>query len=135
WAGKVHFSRRLSAMACFCIARAGLDIRAMSGLPAMRPVALQATDAVSFPSRLLVQWNDWIGRFPILIKIMSTHLPALDRFIMVAQVGNFSRAAELLHISQPALTKSIQILEERLGEDVFVRESRGVSLTTYGKAL
>jgi len=66
---------------------------------------------------------------------MSTHLPALDRFLAVVQAGSLNKAAERLHISQPALTKSIQTLEDRLGVDLFVREARGVSLTTYGKAL
>ncbi len=66
---------------------------------------------------------------------MSSHLPALDRFLAVVQAGSLNKAADLLHISQPALTKSIQTLEERLGVDLFVREARGVSLTSYGKAL
>jgi DNA-binding transcriptional LysR family regulator len=63
------------------------------------------------------------------------HLPALDRFLAVVQTGSLNRAADLLHISQPALTKSIQALEQRLGVELFIREARGVSLTSYGKAL
>ncbi len=63
------------------------------------------------------------------------HLPGLDRFLAVVQAGSLNKAAELLHISQPALTKSIQTLEERVGVELFVREARGVSLTTYGKAV
>lgn len=63
------------------------------------------------------------------------HLPGLDRFLAVAQAGSLNKAAEQLHISQPALTKSIQTLEERLGVDLFVRAARGVTLTTYGKAV
>ena len=66
---------------------------------------------------------------------MTKHLPALDRFLAVAQAGSLSKAVDLLHISQPALTKSIQTLEERLGVDLFVREARGITLTSYGKAL
>lgn len=63
------------------------------------------------------------------------HLPGLDRFLAVVQAGSLNKAADLLHISQPALTKSIQVLEERLGAELFVRGARGVSLTTYGKAV
>lgn len=63
------------------------------------------------------------------------HYSGLDRFLAVVQAGSLNKAAELLHISQPALTKSVQTLEERLGVELFVREARGVSLTTYGKAL
>lgn len=65
----------------------------------------------------------------------DTHLPSLDRFLAVAQAGSLNKAAERLHLSQPALTKSIQLLEERLGVALFVRGARGVSLTTYGKAV
>ncbi|HYF19624.1 MAG TPA: LysR substrate-binding domain-containing protein [Ramlibacter sp.] len=63
------------------------------------------------------------------------HLPGLDRFLAVVEAGSLNKAAEQLHISQPALTKSIQVLEERLGVELFVRQARGVSLTTYGKAV
>lgn len=63
------------------------------------------------------------------------HLPGLDRFLAVVQAGSLNKAAEQLHLSQPALTKSIQTLEERLGVELFVRQSKGVSLTTYGKAV
>lgn len=63
------------------------------------------------------------------------HLSGLDRFLAVVKVGSLNKAAEMLHISQPALTKSIQGLEERLGAELFVREVRGVSLTPYGKAV
>ena len=66
---------------------------------------------------------------------VTTHLPGLHRFLAVVQCGSLSRAAELLHLSQPALTKSIQVLEERLGAELFVREARGVTLTSYGKAV
>jgi DNA-binding transcriptional LysR family regulator len=63
------------------------------------------------------------------------HLPGLDRFLAVAQAGSLNRAAERLHVSQPTLTKSIRMLEARLGVDLFVRGARGVTLTTYGKAV
>lgn len=63
------------------------------------------------------------------------HLSGLDRFLAAAQAGSLNRAAERLHISQPTLTKSIRMLEERLGVDLFVRGARGVTLTTYGKAV
>ncbi len=63
------------------------------------------------------------------------HLSGLDRFLAAAQAGSLNRAAERLHISQPTLTKSIRMLEERLGVELFVRGARGVTLTTYGKAV
>ncbi len=54
-------------------------------------------------------------------------------FYMVAQYGSFSKAAEALFISQPAISKSIKALEQLLGVQLFTRMSKGVSLTPEGK--
>lgn len=59
----------------------------------------------------------------------------LRYFLRVAERGNFTRAAEDLLISQPALSRSIQKLEEELGQPVFERKSRSVSLTDAGSLL
>jgi len=59
----------------------------------------------------------------------------LRYFLQVAQRGNFTRAAEDLLISQPALSRSIQKLEESLGQPVFERKTRNVSLTEAGVLL
>ncbi len=59
----------------------------------------------------------------------------LRYFLKVAQRGNFTRAAEELGISQPAMSRSIQKLEDELGQPVFERQSRVVSLTDAGVLL
>lgn len=59
----------------------------------------------------------------------------LRYFLRVAERGNFTRAAEELLISQPALSRSIQKLEEELGQPVFERKTRSVALTEAGKLL
>lgn len=59
----------------------------------------------------------------------------LRYFLQVAERGNFTRAAEDLAISQPALSRSIQKLEEELGQPVFERKTRSVSLTDAGTLL
>lgn len=56
-------------------------------------------------------------------------------FYTVASLGNISRAADALYISQPAISKSITKLEEGLGVTLFSRTSRGVSLTEEGEIL
>ncbi len=56
-------------------------------------------------------------------------------FFTVATLGNISRAADALFISQPAISKSINKLEEGLGVTLFSRTSRGVSLTEEGEIL
>ena len=53
----------------------------------------------------------------------------------MANTGNISKAAKELYISQPAISKSIQKLEESVGCKLFSRSSRGVVLTDEGKLL
>lgn len=56
-------------------------------------------------------------------------------FNEVANTGNITAASENLHISQPAVSKSIKSLEEQLGGSLFVRTKRGVILTEEGVEL
>ena len=56
-------------------------------------------------------------------------------FYAVASTGNISKAAKELYISQPAISKSIQKLEENVGVKLFTRSSRGVTLTPEGELL
>jgi len=56
-------------------------------------------------------------------------------FYTVATIGNISRAADELYISQPAISKSIRKLEEALDTILFLRSSRGVTLTEEGELL
>lgn len=60
---------------------------------------------------------------------------ALEQFAAVAEAGSFMAAAEILHISQPALSYNIKRLEQSLGVDLFLRSVRGVQLTPYGETL
>jgi DNA-binding transcriptional LysR family regulator len=59
----------------------------------------------------------------------------LRHFAAVVEHGSVLRAARAIHISQPALTKSIQNLESALGVSLLDRLPRGVSPTIYGKLL
>lgn len=63
------------------------------------------------------------------------HLSYYNIFYTVAKCGNISRAAKELYISQPAVSKSIKKLENMLDAALFVRSTRGVSLTDDGKLL
>ncbi len=67
--------------------------------------------------------------------IMNQNLSSYRIFYTVANTGNISKAAKELYISQPAISKSIQKLEEGVGCKLFSRSSRGVVLTDEGKLL
>ncbi len=62
-------------------------------------------------------------------------LNQLRAFAAVADTGQLTRAAERLHLSQPALSAQIKGLEEDLGQRLFERTSSGMSLTGAGKEL
>ena len=62
-------------------------------------------------------------------------LDQLRYFVRVAERQSFTRAADELGVSQPALSRSIQKLEEELGQPVFERKTRSVTLTEAGSLL
>ena len=59
-------------------------------------------------------------------------LRQLRTFLVIAECGSFSRAAERLNTAQPALTRQIRLLEEILETRLFDRHSRGTDLTEDG---
>src|SRR5687767_213130 len=60
-------------------------------------------------------------------------LNQLRYFAKVAELGNFTRAAEACHVSQPSLSQQIAKLEYELGHPLFERLGRGVRLTDAGR--
>lgn len=60
-------------------------------------------------------------------------LRQLRHFVALAEQGHFARAAEVVHLSQPALSRSIQALEAQLGCTLVDRHTRGISLTAHGQ--
>ena len=59
----------------------------------------------------------------------------LRYFLAVAREGNVTRAAASLHVTQPTLSRQLADLEQELGRELLIRESRGVTLTDDGMLL
>jgi DNA-binding transcriptional LysR family regulator len=59
----------------------------------------------------------------------------IRQFLEVANTGNVSKAAENLYLSQPSLSLSIRKLEDELGRPLFIRTTRGLTLTDFGREM
>jgi DNA-binding transcriptional LysR family regulator len=60
-------------------------------------------------------------------------LTQLRQFVVLSKAGSFVKAAALLHITQPALSRSIKALEDELGQLLFDRVGKRIELTAYGR--
>ncbi|HEY6127200.1 MAG TPA: LysR family transcriptional regulator [Candidatus Acidoferrum sp.] len=67
--------------------------------------------------------------------VFTMEIGQIETFLAVATYGGFHRAAQALHISQPAVSARIRMLEESLKTTLFVRTRSGISLSRTGKAL
>jgi LysR family transcriptional regulator, nitrogen assimilation regulatory protein len=63
------------------------------------------------------------------------NLRQIEYFIQVAELGSFSKAAVVLDIAQPALSRQVRALETELRENLLLRNGRGVTLTDAGRRL
>ena len=64
---------------------------------------------------------------------MWDRLAAMEAFVRVVETGSFSAAARQLRIGQPAVSKTVAQLEERLGVRLLVRSTRGLTPTEAGQ--
>ena len=62
-------------------------------------------------------------------------LRTIRYFLAVAREENMTRAADLLHVTQPTLSKALKALEDELGKKLFERHSFSISLTDEGVLL
>jgi LysR family nitrogen assimilation transcriptional regulator len=66
---------------------------------------------------------------------LAVNLKQLEYFVAVAELGSFSKAAVILNIAQPALSRQVRLLETDLHVTLLMRNGRGVVLTEAGKRL
>ncbi|MGL4857826.1 LysR family transcriptional regulator, partial [Plesiomonas sp.] len=62
-------------------------------------------------------------------------LRELHYFVEVIRQNGFGRATEILHVTQPAISRAIKQLEDKVGGELLIREPRGVRLTERGHIL
>jgi LysR family transcriptional regulator, carnitine catabolism transcriptional activator len=65
----------------------------------------------------------------------SLTLKQMAALVAIAEHGSFSAAADHLHVSQPALSRTVRLAEECVGTRIFDRDTRSVSLTPEGEEL
>src|SRR5579875_2177092 len=75
---------------------------------------------------------DKLSRMP---DILIPDLRRLTHFVAVVEASGFTRAAENLHLSQQALSSSVQQLEKEIGAELLVRSGRRITLTPAGQTL
>lgn len=63
---------------------------------------------------------------------MPFNLQQLRAFVTIVEKGSLGRAADALHVTQPALSRTIHRLEQDVGAPLFERHSKGVQLTAIG---
>lgn len=62
-------------------------------------------------------------------------LAQLQSFVLVAQLGSVKAAAAALEVTEPAVSVAVSALRRELGDDLFVRDGRGIALTSGGRRL
>ncbi len=63
------------------------------------------------------------------------NLRRLKYFVKIVDIGSLTRAAEVLHIAQPALSQQVATLEGEMDQQLLIRTKRGVTPTEAGKIL
>ena len=76
-----------------------------------------------------------LPRFGPNLNRVSVEIKLLQSFLAIASEGSITRAAEVLHITQPALSRQLVQLEKELDCELFIRGKRHMTLTDEGLLL
>src|SRR5690349_8593347 len=107
--------------------RSRSDIRRSSRARSASTISV-AEESMRIRYRSLARSDD--PRDHQLMDLDPVHLRSLQAIV---RYGGYHRAAEALHLTQPAISRHIRRLEEQLGEPLFVKRGRGVELTPFGE--
>src|SRR2546428_8106807 len=66
--------------------------------------------------------------------VMAMELDHVETFVAIVRRGGFTRAASALHLSQPAVSRRLDLLEREVGRPLFERTRGGARLTEAGRA-
>jgi DNA-binding transcriptional LysR family regulator len=66
---------------------------------------------------------------------MALEIRQMRHVLALAELGSFARAATVLHLSQSALSRSIQVVEQQVGAALSLRSAAGVAPTDIGRVL
>src|SRR5471030_2093860 len=83
-------------------------------------------------------WDAWHSSAPARVTVMKRKMPALNAlkaFEVAGSTGSFTRAAELLNVTQSAVSRQVRQLEEQLGESLLERRHHHLELTSAGRVL
>src|SRR2546427_12255588 len=67
--------------------------------------------------------------------VMAMELDHVETFVAIVRRGGFTRAASALHLSQPAVSRRLDLLEREVGRPLFDRTRGGARLTEAGRAV
>src|SRR5262252_762111 len=70
----------------------------------------------------------------LMARRWDLELDHVEAFVAIVRRGGFTRAAATLHLSQPAISRRVRLLEQELGAPVFERIRSGIILTDAGRA-
>src|SRR3954468_13975311 len=90
---------------------------------------------MSFSHETIERFNSARTRMIRLQAVRRLPLTALRTFEAAARHGSFTRAAEELHVTQGAVSRQVQALEDRIGVALFERNGRTLTLSLEGRLL
>ena len=95
---------------------------------------MDAQNSANHLAEKAIRWLPSVRKTHDIVRDLPS-LNALRAFEATARLGSVNRAAEELHVTHGAISRQLRVLEEALGQPLFVRQGRGIALTVAGEQL